>query len=137
MKSSVSLVSTFLPSFVCCYLVWLFGVNQVSAVADDVDPRRPAAIEAEEVPIVSAEIFDRLAQYQNVRGASFSGWAPDGSGILIRTRFGNASQLHRVYEPGGRREQITFFEEPVRGYFIPESQDGDLLLSMSRGGDDN
>lgn len=117
--------------------VFVFTLQCQPTIADDIDPRRPAAIEAEEVPVVPGEIFKRLAQYQNVRGASFSGWAPDGSGILIRTRFGNASQLHRVYEPGGRREQITFFEEPVRGYFIPESPDGDLLLSMSRGGDEN
>ena len=34
------------------------------------------------------------------------GWAPDGTGILISTRFANAAQLHRVYTPGGRREQI-------------------------------
>lgn len=77
---------------------------------DDTDPRRPAAIATEEVPVVPEVIFERLNQYSNVRGAGFRGWAPDGSGILVSTRFANSSQLHRVYEPGGRREQITFFE---------------------------
>jgi len=101
------------------------------------DPRRPAAMETREVPAVPAEIFERLRQYRHIRSASFSGWAPDGRGILIRTRFGNASQLHRVYEPGGRREQLTFFDEPVAGRFIPEADDGSLLLTMSDGGDEN
>ena len=59
-------------------LTWLVASP---LAAEDVDPRRPAAIETEEVPVVRAEIFERLAQYQNVRGAAFSGWAPDGSGI--------------------------------------------------------
>ena len=71
------------------------------------------------MPIVPAELADRLRQYQSTRTAVFHGWAPDGKGLLIATRFGNTIQLHRVYEPGGRREQITFFDEPVTGRFIP------------------
>ena len=87
----------------------------VPALAEDADPRRPSAISTTGVPVVPAELVERLAQYQNVREASVQGWAPDGSGMLIRTRFGNSAQLHRVYEPGGRREQVTFFEEPTSG----------------------
>jgi protease II len=114
----------------------LFGVV-VAAQDGAVDARRPAAIKTEEVPVVPKEVFERLNQYSNVRGAGFSGWSPDGNGILISTRFGNSSQLHRVYKPGGRREQITFFEEPVRGGFIPEARDGSMLLSMSAGGNED
>jgi len=101
------------------------------------DPLRPPAISTEEVPPVPPEVFERLNQYRNVRAAGFSGWAPDGSGILISTRFGNSTQLHRVDEPGGRREQITFFGEPVRGGFIPQATDGSILLAMSSGGNEN
>ncbi len=103
----------------------------------DVDPRRPAAIESQGVPIIPADLIARLAKYQSVRGATFRGWAPDGTGILINTRFGNASQLHRVYEPGGRREQITFYSEPVSGRFLPRSTDGSILMSMDSGGNEN
>ncbi len=101
------------------------------------DPRKPSAIEVQDVPAVPAELVAKLAQYQSVRGASFRGWAPDGTGILISTRFGNSSQLHRVYEPAGRREQITFFEEPVSGVFVPKATDGSILLSMDSGGNEN
>jgi hypothetical protein len=101
------------------------------------DPARPAAIHTQEVPLVPPAIAARLQQYQNMRAAGFAGWEPTGNGILIRTRFGNSLQLHRVYEPGGRREQITFFQEPVDGGFLPKSSDEAMLLSMSSGGSEN
>jgi len=101
------------------------------------DPSKPPAIETQEVPAVPESLLLRLEQYQNMRAAGFSGWDPEGKGMLIRTRFGNSVQLHRVYEPGGRREQITFFDEPVSGGFIPGQRDGALLLSMSTGGNEN
>jgi dipeptidyl aminopeptidase/acylaminoacyl peptidase len=102
--------------------------------ADALDPLKPPAIETTNVPVVPAELVERLRQYQSTRAANFQGWSPDGRGILVATRFGNTNQLHRVYEPGGRREQITFFEEPVTGRFLPHATDGAILVSMSRGG---
>jgi len=102
--------------------------------SEEVDSLKPPAIVTQSVPIVSAELEERLRQYQNTRAAVFHGWSPDGKGLLIATRFGNTAQLHRVYEPGGRREQMTFFDEPVRGRFIPKANSGALLLSMSEGG---
>jgi dipeptidyl aminopeptidase/acylaminoacyl peptidase len=108
------------------------------AVAAESDPRKPPAIETQEVPAVPEELVKRLEQYQNTRGATFAGWDPAGKGILIRTRFGNSAQVHRVYVPEGRREQITFFEEPVGAAgFIPGDQDGGILLVMSSGGNEN
>jgi len=98
---------------------------------------KPAAIQTEDVPPIPPEFAARLTQYQNTRTASFAGWSPDGKGMLILTRFGNATQLHRVYEPGGRREQITFFDEPASGQFIPKAKDGAIVVSMSRGGSEN
>src|SRR5262245_22730355 len=98
------------------------------------DPRKPPAIATEGVTPVPAAIFERLQQYQNIRGAAFLDWAPDGKSILISTRFGATGQLHRVYEPGGRREQVTFYDEPVGGAnYLP---DGTILLSMAKGGNE-
>lgn len=119
-------------------LFCLLGFHAVGAAAEEpADVRRPPAIKTEHVPVVSPELWQRLSQYQNVRTASFSSWSPDGHGILAATRFGNSTQLHRVYEPGGRREQWTFFDEPVSGRFVPQSRDDSLLVSMGRGGDEN
>lgn len=123
--------------FAICSIAFTVSISTALVAEEVIDPRRPAAIAAEEVPVVPDEIFERLNQYSNIRGADMQGWSPDGNGILISTRFANSSQLHRVYTPGGRREQVTFFEEPVRGGFIPEAADGSLLLSMSAGGNEN
>lgn len=118
--------------------IWLVSVLTCSfAFAADADPRKPAAIQTQDVPVVSAEIVAKLSQYQNTRAAAFRGWAPDGNGMLIATRFGNAAQLHLVTQPGGRREQLTFFDEPVAGRFLPHVSDGALLLSVDRGGNEN
>ena len=67
---------------------------------------------SENVPAVPAELVDRLNRYQNTRGASFSGWLPDGS-LVISTRFGETNQAHRVRTPMGAREQLTFYPEPI------------------------
>lgn len=91
----------------------------------------------EGVPVVPRELIDRLRQYQNMREASFASWSPDGDGMLVATRFGNATQLHRVSIPGGRREQITFFDEPVSGRFVLGSRDGAVLATLSQGGSEN
>lgn len=101
------------------------------------DPFRPQTISTEGVPVVPAALWSRLRQYHSVRAAAFSGWSPDGRGMLVATRFGNTTQLHRVYKAEGRREQITFFDEPVRGTFVPRSKEGDILLAMSKGGNEN
>ncbi|MGQ0633118.1 MAG: S9 family peptidase [Planctomycetaceae bacterium] len=114
---------------------FLFRLQSVEAAESD--PFRPPAIAVEEVPVVPGGLIDRLIQYQNTRSAVFRGWSPDGKGLLIATRFGDVPQLHRVYEPGGRREQLTFFREPTDGQFLPEARDGALLVSMSGGGSEN
>jgi dipeptidyl aminopeptidase/acylaminoacyl peptidase len=67
---------------------------------------------SENLPEVPADLVERLARYQNTRGASFGGWLPDGS-LLVTTRFGETNQAHRVREPRGMREQLTFQREPV------------------------
>jgi len=109
----------------------------LSLIADEGEFPKPATIETKDVPPIPAEFAARLTQYQSTRSAGFAGWSPDGHGILIQTRFGNAMQLHRVYKPGGRREQITFYDEPVSGRFIPKAKDEAIVLSMSRGGSEN
>ncbi|MEM1149507.1 MAG: hypothetical protein AAGI03_02985, partial [Pseudomonadota bacterium] len=65
----------------------------------------PAAIERiemgnlvmENIPDIPADVSERLRQYQNVRGHGFSDWI--GDDILIATRFGEVSQIHRVDDP--------------------------------------
>src|SRR5262245_41763507 len=80
----------------------VLGLGCPALFASEGEVSKPAAIQTQDVPSIPAEFAARLSQYQNTRNANFAGWSPDGNGILILTRFGNSTQLHRVYEPGGR-----------------------------------
>jgi dipeptidyl aminopeptidase/acylaminoacyl peptidase len=95
----------------------------------------PPAIATEGVPPVPPAVAARLAQYQGARSAAFEDWGPNGS-MMISTRFAETAQLHVVPFAGGRREQITFSDEPVSsGVFVPGT--ADVLYSQARGGNEN
>jgi dipeptidyl aminopeptidase/acylaminoacyl peptidase len=113
-------------------LIVLFLATGVRSA--EVDPLKPPAVETTDVRAIPRDLSRRLSQYLHFRTATFHGWAPDGRGMLITTRFGNTPQLHRVYEPGGRREQLTFADEPVTGRFLRHAPDSAILFLMSRGG---
>ncbi|MFK7912529.1 MAG: S9 family peptidase [Pseudomonadales bacterium] len=66
---------------------------------------------------IPAETLDRVAQYGNVRSARMLGFV--GNEMLISTRFGQTSQVHRVATPLATRSQLTFFAEPVASVAIP------------------
>lgn len=88
----------------------------------------------ESIPEIPAEVSERLAAYENVRGHGFLDWTGDG-GILITTRFGDTNQLHEVKAPGGARRQLTFFEETVSNATVnPEG--GAFLFARDKGGDE-
>ena len=67
----------------------------------------------EDVQTITAAIVDSLNRYQNVRSAGFTGWSADGKSMHVTTRFGDLSQIHRVYMPGCARTQFSFYNEPV------------------------
>ena len=67
---------------------------------------------SENIPEPPPELLERLNRYQNTRGANFAGWSGNDA-ILITTRFGETAQVHRVAQPLGMREQITFYREPT------------------------
>ncbi|HJT98422.1 MAG TPA: prolyl oligopeptidase family serine peptidase [Rhodanobacteraceae bacterium] len=68
---------------------------------------------SENIPDIPAELTERLQRYSNTRSAGLGGWLADGSGLLVTTRFANTVQVHRVKTPGGAREQLTFYDEPI------------------------
>jgi len=69
----------------------------------------------EDIPAIPEQIVNDLNRFQNVRSASFRDWTGNGQGVYVSTRFGDVSQIHRVDMPGGSRQQITFYKEPVGG----------------------
>ncbi len=75
----------------------------------------PTTIEARDVPAVPQALAEALRAYQNIRTAAVQDWAPGPDGqpaLLVLTRFGETTQVHRT-GPGGERYQLTFHPERV------------------------
>ncbi len=89
----------------------------------------------EGVPEIPPELAARMSQYQNTRAADFEDWHPDGSGLLILTRFGNTNQVHFINKAGGDRRQLTFLDEPVSlALYPPQKNPKGFLFSTDEGG---
>lgn len=87
----------------------------------------------QDIPEIPASIVTSLNRYQNVRSASFLDWTVDGSGIFVATRFGDVRQIHHVGHPGGARQQLTFFDEPIGG--VQRQPGGSaMVFTMDAGG---
>ena len=92
---------------------------------------------SENIPAIPQDLIDRLNRYQNTRGAGVAGWTKDGC-LLISTRFAETNQAHRVCQPLGMREQLTFYPEPLGGISpapAQSAQDG-FVFSKDKGGDE-
>ena len=101
------------------------------------DRREEGNMVLEDVPEVPDAIKERIQQYQNTRSATLVDWLPNDNGIMISTRFGNTNQLHTVSTPGGARNQITFFNEPVsNGSFSPTKEYNGFLFTKDIGGNE-
>ena len=103
-------------------------------LAAQITERTLGAATLQNVPEIPSEIDAAVQRYQNYRNATFEDWLEDGS-MLITTRFGATDQVHRVTEPGGNREQLTFFDEPVQtAEAIPGTKR--FVLMRDTGGDE-
>jgi dipeptidyl aminopeptidase/acylaminoacyl peptidase len=100
-----------------------------------VDRKEVGNLVMENIPEIPQQLKDRIFQYQNTRSASFQAWLHNDAGILISTRFCETAQIHKVKMPGGSREQITFFTEPVGGAAIcPDKNKNIFLFTKDVGG---
>lgn len=92
---------------------------------------------SENIPAIPAALIEQLNRYQNTRGAGLAGWTKDGC-LLVSTRFAETAQAHRVCEPLGMREQLTFYPEPVGGITPAPARawrDG-FVFAKDKGGDE-
>jgi dipeptidyl aminopeptidase/acylaminoacyl peptidase len=96
---------------VLALIVAVFVTPLAVAAADTVE--KPAALVADGIPPVPAELAARTRPYMEFRIAAFLGWHPKDRSLLVATRFANTNQVHRVARPGGAREQLTFEEDRI------------------------
>ncbi len=109
------------------------------ALAEEAETRevaKPAALVADAIPPVPAELAAVTRPYMEFRTASFSDWDRQDRSMLITTRFGNTAQLHRVARPGMARAQLTFEDEPVPGASVSPGKGDVTIVQKDQGGDE-
>ncbi|CAN1547857.1 COG1505 Serine proteases of the peptidase family S9A [Sphingomonadaceae bacterium] len=90
---------------------------------------KPAALIADGMPEVPAELAAETRPYMEFRTAGFVGWHPTERRMMIATRFANTAQLHLVAQPMGMRKQVSFEAEPVgNGSWAPKT--GDVFVTQ-------
>ncbi len=118
--------------------VLLTGLSLMATHPLQADRREIGNLVLKGMPEIPERISRRLHQYQNTRSASLQGWHPSGEGILISTRFGETNQLHWVKRPGGARQQLTFFDEPVSGVAVSQHEKlNSAVVGRDVGGSEN
>jgi len=87
------------------------------------------------IPVEEVMAEAELPLVLESRSASFVDWLADGS-MVIATRFGNTTQLHRVRAPLAMREQFTFKSEPVTAAVAHPYDANRLLFLKDEGGNE-
>src|SRR5215208_4978134 len=85
----------------------------VAQSADTTTVRPTANLLVDGIPPIPSSLPRDVRRYTESRAATLADWHPVRREVLISTRFGNTPQLHRVANPLGARQQLTFFDEPV------------------------
>jgi dipeptidyl aminopeptidase/acylaminoacyl peptidase len=86
------------------------------------------------VPKIPASLAEKAGRYGSYRSASLADWHPTKREMLIATRFAETPQLHLLQTPGGARQQLTFFADPVGGGRFHPSGGDYILFSKDIGG---
>jgi len=89
----------------------------------------------EGIPPPDTALNARLDAYLQSREATFLDWLPDGS-MLIATRFGDTTQVHRVERALGAREQLTFYRDPI-SWVRAAGSGGAFAFLKDQAGDEN
>ena len=75
-----------------------------------------------------------LRQLLEIRTAYPADFSDDGESVLVLSNLKDTLQLYRVARTGGDLEQLTDFEDPVSGQFVPGN--GRILLAKDSGGNE-
>jgi dipeptidyl aminopeptidase/acylaminoacyl peptidase len=91
----------------------------------------------ENIPDIPPSVAARLRPYQNVRYATFLDWLPKDSGMVIRTRFSETSQIYLIETPKSMRRQLTFYTEPIDECTVcPDARKAMFLFTKDSAGNE-
>ena len=88
------------------------------------------------IPPIPGDLPAQVGRYTESRAAGFQDWHPARPEMLITTRFGDTNQIHRVTQPGGDRNQLTFFPDRVDGGSFEPAKGEYFVFSKSAGGNE-
>ncbi len=118
-------------------LALLFALSILTVVplsAQEATFAPPENLVTDGVPAISAAFAESAGRYGENRRAFPTDWHPQRREMVIATRFANTFQMHMMKMPGGERQQLTFFPEPVYGgRFHPNGGDY-IVFSKDVGG---
>jgi dipeptidyl aminopeptidase/acylaminoacyl peptidase len=75
-----------------------------------------------------------LSDYLEMRVSYPVNFSPDGSRVLLLSNLTGTMQVHRMTLASGHVEQLTDFDEPVSGFYLPAG--GEIVLSRDDGGNE-
>src|SRR3984885_16013360 len=114
----------------------LFSVLLLAVLAfpqsDQIVPNENLAVE--DVPAIPVSLAASVERYSNYRGASLVSWNPERREMLISTRFADVPEIHLVKMPGGDRNQLTFYADPVTEAHFNPQKGGYFVFSKDVGG---
>jgi dipeptidyl aminopeptidase/acylaminoacyl peptidase len=110
-------------------------ITLIALVLLSAAPKEVGNLVLDDMDEIPQRIKDRMTQYSAARGASLRAFSPEDGSLLISTRFGDTSQLHRVRGPMMDRKQLTFFNEPIAAAFYdPARPKAGFYFAMDSGG---
>jgi len=121
----------FLISLLTASCLTLAAVGHAQAPASVTPPEN---LVMDGVPPIPDSIAQAAGRYAENRSAFPTSWDPKHRELLIGTRFGNTYQAHLVKMPGGSRQQLTFFPEPVYGGTFHRKNDDYFVFRKDVGG---
>lgn len=75
-----------------------------------------------------------IEDFLNIKTAWVLNFSPDASKVLVQSNLTGTMQLYKVPRTGGALDQITDFEEPVSGVYLPTTDE--IVVQMDEGGNE-
>ncbi len=89
------------------------------------------------IPQIPDTLIDEVNKYTEYRTADVQSWHPKQKEILIKTRFADTLQIHRLKSPGGARKQLTFYKDGITGATFQPTNGDFFIFSKDSGGNEN
>ena len=88
------------------------------------------------IPPIPASVAGSIAPYAESKPHAAVSWHPLRRELVVASRAGNATQLHRVAYPGAPLEQLTASADPVRRGIFLAPRPSSLLFEKDAGGNE-